>query len=553
MDAKLISLASTPASAAVSPSESAANAPGAALRGAEFANVFGRLMGQPERQELAAGGLQAMAIGPQMQLITGAEPMPDASSLAAFARSQGLDEATVTALFGQPVGQVSSGEMLVTAVPALPALSTLMAPGTPQTPVEGEPVMTPAALAAALAWGTRSPLGSKPLPDSILLERSKSEAQADSLGQAGVTVLPSGDASGLVLSLTALASRDALGLPGALGAGATLLTTSHLASGQLQNLAAGQHQQLAGGAAALSDLPELAGVRVSQLAWQVSQPPTATAVGGAAGAAGVSAIAGLAPDSAVMQEAARLRLQPSEDLTRRLAAMSGTGQQAVWGNVAGAGSALSERLDLRQLLGADASLTDVLTSADALPTDLERTEGLSGPGGHAGRTGATFSLPVAEAAQPASQLAQRAEHYEQLADRLGQALAQRLQSQMERGEWKVQLRMDPAQLGRIDLELDMHAGGLDAVFRSDNQITRDLISQSMSKLRDSLSQAGTAVANVWVQGDSGRQSGGNPTPGRNPQDRADADNSVGLGSPIAAAAVPAPVKIAGADGWDMLA
>jgi hypothetical protein len=539
MDAKPISLASTPASAAVSPSESAASASGAALRGAEFANVFGRLMGQPERQELAAGGLQAMAIGPQMQLITGADPMPDPSSLAAFARSQGLDEATVTALFGQPVGQVSTGEMLVTAVAALPALSSLMAPGTPQTPAEGEPVMTPAALAAALAWGARSPLGSKTLPDSILATTGKSEPKPDSLGEAGVTVLPSGDASGLVLSLTALANRDALGAPGLLGNGSTLMTAGHLAAAQNQGpLALGTDAP---------EVPGLAGVRVSQLAWQVSQSPVAA---GAAG--GVGTVDGIVTDSAVMQEAARLRLQPAEDLTRRLAAMSGTGQQAVWGNVAGAGSALSERLDLRQLLGADASLTDVLTSADALPTDLERPEGLSGPGGHAGRTGATFSLPVAEAAQPASQLAQRAEHYEQLADRLGQALAQRLQSQIERGEWKVQLRMDPAQLGRIDLELDMHAGGLDAVFRSDNQVTRDLISQGMSKLRDSLSQAGTAVANVWVQGDSGRQSGGNPTPGRNPQDRGGADNSVSLGAPIAAAAAPASAKIAGADGWDML-
>jgi len=348
---------------------------------------------------------------------------------------------------------------------------------------------------------------------------------------------------GLALSLTALASRDALGAPGLLGNGSTLMTAGHLAAAQNQG-------PLALGADA-PELPGLAGVRVSQLAWQVSQSPVAT---GAAG--GVGTVDGIVTDSAVMQEAARLRLQPAEDLTRRLAAMSGTGQQAVWGNVAGAaaaGSVLTERLDLRQLLGADASLTDVLTSADALPTDLERPEGLSGPGGHAGRTGATFSLPVAEAAQPASQLAQRAEHYEQLADRLGQALAQRLQSQIERGEWKVQLRMDPAQLGRIDLELDMHAGGLDAVFRSDNQVTRDLISQGMSKLRDSLSQAGTAVANVWVQGDSGRQSGGNPTPGRNPQDRADADNAASQRLPVAATAAPAPVKIARADGWDMLA
>ena len=110
--------------------------------------------------------------------------------------------------------------------------------------------------------------------------------------------------------------------------------------------------------------------------------------------------------------------------------------------------------------------------------------------------------------------AERANQYEQLAQRLGQALGQRLQAQIERGEWKVQMQVDPASLGRIDMELDMRAGSLEAVFRSDNQATRDLIAQGLPKLRESLAQSGTTVANVWVQGDSGRQSGGNPTPGR---------------------------------------
>jgi flagellar hook-length control protein FliK len=107
--------------------------------------------------------------------------------------------------------------------------------------------------------------------------------------------------------------------------------------------------------------------------------------------------------------------------------------------------------------------------------------------------------------------------YEQLAQRLGRALGERLQAQIERGEWKVHLQMDPAKLGRIEMELDMRAGGLDAMFRSDNQLTRELIAQSLPRLRETLAQSGTAVANVWVQGESQRQSGGNPTPGRQGQ------------------------------------
>jgi len=136
---------------------------------------------------------------------------------------------------------------------------------------------------------------------------------------------------------------------------------------------------------------------------------------------------------------------------------------------------------------------------------------------HAGQPGESARLQntaPAAAQAPTSTSAERAAHYEQLAQRLGQALGQRLQAQIERGEWKVQMQVDPVSLGRIDMELDMRSGGLDAVFRSDNQLTRDLIAQGLPRLRETLAHSGTAVANVCVQSDAGRQGGGNPTPGR---------------------------------------
>ncbi|MFT6698387.1 MAG: flagellar hook-length control protein FliK, partial [Polaromonas sp.] len=160
---------------------------------------------------------------------------------------------------------------------------------------------------------------------------------------------------------------------------------------------------------------------------------------------------------------------------------------------------------------------------------------------------ASGSLTLTPEAVAPSQAGQRAEHYQQLADRLGQALGQRLQAQIERGEWKMQMRMDPASLGRIDLELQMRSGGLDAIFRSDNPLTRELITQGLPKLRDSLSQSGTAVANVWVNGESAGQSGGNPTPSRtprsSPQTPGDADG--GSGQSTAAALPVAGVRQGG--------
>jgi flagellar hook-length control protein FliK len=64
----------------------------------------------------------------------------------------------------------------------------------------------------------------------------------------------------------------------------------------------------------------------------------------------------------------------------------------------------------------------------------------------------------------------------------------------------------------------MHAGGLDALFSSDNNVTRELLAQGSAKLKDTLAQSGMEVASVWVNGDGSRKSGGNPTPGRSPKD-----------------------------------
>ena len=123
---------------------------------------------------------------------------------------------------------------------------------------------------------------------------------------------------------------------------------------------------------------------------------------------------------------------------------------------------------------------------------------------------------AADAARAA--IEQRAEQTQLLADRMGQALANRLISQIERGQWKLQMRMQPEALGRVEVALDMRAGGLDAVFRTDNALTQDLLGQGAQRLRDALTQSGTTVASVTVHADARGQSGGNSTPQRRQQE-----------------------------------
>jgi flagellar hook-length control protein FliK len=115
----------------------------------------------------------------------------------------------------------------------------------------------------------------------------------------------------------------------------------------------------------------------------------------------------------------------------------------------------------------------------------------------------------------------------------------------------MQLRMQPAALGRIDVELDMHARGLDATFTSDNAVTRELMAQGSARLRDTLTQTGTTVASVVVNGDSGRQTGGNSTPGRKSKgEQGEKSNKSETAAPVIAAARAASGQ---GDGLNVLA
>ena len=147
------------------------------------------------------------------------------------------------------------------------------------------------------------------------------------------------------------------------------------------------------------------------------------------------------------------------------------------------------------------------------------------------------------------ELTDRAAQIQDLADKLGKAMGERLQDQLERGEWKLQLKLNPAHLGKIDVELDMNASGLDAVFKSDNLITRDLITQGMGKLKDSLSQSGMTVANVWVNSENQRGSGGNSTPRQNNG----SDNTVNASVTEVAATETRIKDLRSNDAWDTLA
>ena len=491
MDANLTSLTLTAPSASTGLAAAAISTPATSLQGADFANLLGSLLAQPGRQDLAADGLAqagllAVPLSSQLELITPSTPVPDTGSLVAFARTQGLDETTLAALFGDTAVQASPPS-------ELSGLGALLVPAA----LHVNPL-----LAAAVQLG---------------------------VGLSASNLMPAA-------SLNPAASRAELASP-------TLLTPA-----------------LAGTSAITDAEPATLTVKgLSELSWQMGKPLSHLMAAPLAQTGDAADV--IAPDTDALRLQLMLPREAITALTRRLATMSGTGQAVAWGGLtanalaSATTGAVQSRLDLSEFFKADGTVV----AADAEVLDAapgERTPASQAPLAEGARSTSSQLSQSSNASPVASQAGQRVEHYQQLADRLGQALAQRLQSQIERGEWKVQMRMDPVSLGRIDMELDMRAGGLDAVFRTDNPLTRELIAQGLPKLRESLTQSGTAVANVWVNGDSARQSGGNPTPHKNPSkaqaQQGDEDQGQGAQAVQLVPSAGGRQGSAGSD-WDMLA
>lgn len=105
----------------------------------------------------------------------------------------------------------------------------------------------------------------------------------------------------------------------------------------------------------------------------------------------------------------------------------------------------------------------------------------------------------------------RAETLRDLSDRLGHMLARQMTGQIARGRWTLEMALHPAELGSIEIEMEMTERGLEANFRATQAVTRDLLMESMGRLKSWFEEGGIDVAYAGVSQDSGAKDGGNPT------------------------------------------
>jgi flagellar hook-length control protein FliK len=485
------------------------------MNGKEFANLMRDLINNSGRQDVAASegeganmegqvttgeagipGLQTLNLGEQFAVITTASPLPDANSLAAFARAQGLGEGAVKALFGDLITDPAAGTVLTapslgwTAVPELlpSAVSAVSATEISATP-----------LPATMSWLNTHP-GTLPTAPQVA-----SAVMSQFAGMTSdVQVLTSKDTS--KVSTLEVSTLDKL-----------LTATGSTAVIQTLGVATPFHE-------------------MSSLA-----APTAADLNAEMGPL----------------DAMRMRLVPAwETMTKQLAKLSGNLEGTTWAELMAGKfaekSTIGESIldlgstDIGLNLGEDLVQAMAAGASDnSSATPLNASDSTKAPVSLSAIANSSLTAQGEKA-----QLTDRAEQIQQLANKLGQALGERLQEQMERGQWRLHLKLNPGHLGQIDVELDMRAGGLDAIFRTENMLTKELILQGSSKLKDSLAQSGTTVADVWVNSDSKRQSGGNPTPQRF-TGNSDIESESNVNQPLQRANTV--IEKRSADAWDTLA
>ena len=87
----------------------------------------------------------------------------------------------------------------------------------------------------------------------------------------------------------------------------------------------------------------------------------------------------------------------------------------------------------------------------------------------------------------------------EMSRRLTEALGQRLAAQITRGAWRVEMDLHPKSLGRIEIQLEMKNGELEANFHTANSATRELLAESMPRLRSALEEHGMETAYIGLE------------------------------------------------------
>ncbi|MGF1726724.1 flagellar hook-length control protein FliK [Photobacterium nomapromontoriensis] len=156
-----------------------------------------------------------------------------------------------------------------------------------------------------------------------------------------------------------------------------------------------------------------------------------------------------------------------------------------------------------------AALTTDLAASTLLADDTQPSDSTSVDSATISSAAVTSSplhslqAKINEAAQANNQPPLQLNH-----EKAGDALADRMQMMMSKNLKHVDIRLDPPELGRLQIKLTVNNDQASVQFTVGNQQTRDLVEQAMPRLRELLHQQGLQLAQSSVHQDSSRQFAG---------------------------------------------
>jgi flagellar hook-length control protein FliK len=394
--------------------------PAAGLQAARTAaNLATQELGQASTN--ATNKLQMFALSPKVHIITDPRQAPSPESLTAFAKSMGLDDATIQNLMGSASANASTADATKS------GLQTGLANGQVNGSADGFNIS--ALLGAALNGG----------PD----KGNMSQADAPAFNQAMTQALASGARSP---AASANLLQSAAAAP--LNFGISGLPANGLSQAEMASI---QHIQMT----VLP--PAVLPVQSGNVSQSFNTPSTAS-------------VLSLLGGNVQEQDIASLASSFSQDMGQQ----SGSSGSDTSGESSSSGFAQA----LAQSTSAD--------SKSIASKDVD----------------SAVATPMSEV-------------YDQLSDKLATEMAARMHKQLSDGQWKMKFGLRPAHLGGVEIQLEMKDGKLDAVFRAENAMTRDLLQNSTQRLRDALQNFGINAGFVQVGqngGQSQQNASGNSTP-----------------------------------------
>ncbi len=447
--------------------------------------------------------LKAVNLGPHLSVITPETAAPDEQSLEAFARSQGLDETAVQWLMGTAPGLMSAthghqaeGAAGLTDKSGLGAVGLLSGAAKTSTLEEISSITTSTAVTATTPGAIASaPISPAPtaLAGFTPASTDVSPAPAAPTEVTAAAVTPGNEKkTGESTKPEGLVSQTALN--------AAALWAMAQQPDKARTMATPQ-----------DNLMETAKLQINMM------PPP--------------------PPAAIWMQRNALAINPSkEPVTNKT------------------GISLSE-LDLTGVVSEELleSLSQGVAESGTAATSGSPSTHLPGPAGARMETSAAARQEGqnsgADPTLPNAGNVQRSENIQNLAEKMGQAVGQRILSEIEKGQWHLKLSLRPATLGHIEVEIRMRSGEMDAVFTAPQAVTRELLQDGMSKLKDTLNQMGMDVASMQVGDGQTQKRGGESTPRQTGKiTTTDVDESKSTASQSASL----PRMKMGLDGWDVL-